>query len=166
MRVPDSDPDKRSSTTILRHLEKQPASPSFDLLLAQPLPDSELVAMFKKLQELITSHVEKSLAGNTPTDTRNPDPSFNQRLSDLAGPACLLGPHNLAKMLLERQTQSIAAKHFLAKTILSNIESSGPPETTLLPPELSECMTSMAGLKSEAQGIFVLTVWNFIFSTC
>lgn len=165
-RVPDSDPDKPSSATILRHLEKQSASPSFDLLLAPPIPDSELLTMFKKLQELITSHVERYLADNTPSDTRNLDSSFNQRLSDLAGPACLLGPHNLAKMLLERQTQSITAKHLLAKSILSNIESSGPPETTLLPPELSECMASMAGLKSEAQGIFVLIVWTSILNTC
>lgn len=122
--------------------------------------------MSKKLQELITSHVEGYLAGNTPTDTRNPDPSFNQRLSDLAGPGCLRGPHNLAKMLLEHQTQSIAAKHLLAKSTVNNFESSGPPETTLLPPELSECMASMAGLKSEAPGIFILIVWSFILSTC
>lgn len=161
----DSDPEKRSSSTILRHIEKQPLSPGFDLLLAPPLPESELLAMFKRLKDLIASHVERYLDSGENMTGQRPDQSFNQRLSELLGPGCLVSPQNLGTLLLEPRTQAIGAKYLIARVILSNIDSSGPPETTLLTPELSECMASMAGMKSEAQGMTTILL-NLIEHSC
>ncbi|KAM0721114.1 hypothetical protein Q7P37_003400 [Cladosporium fusiforme] len=157
-RVRSLDSDKQSSSTILRSIEKPRSSKGFDQLLTPPIPDRELLAMFNRLKRLLTNHAEKFLATGTLAATPKPDPSSNQRLTDLMGPECLVGPHSLSAMLVGRQTKISGAKHLLAKSILGNIESSGLPETTILPPELSECMASMAGMKNEAQGKIALSI--------
>ena len=143
--------DKRFSSTVMHHVGKSSPNPTFDALLAKPLPEDELVALYARLRGLISDHANGYI-GDQNRSVRRPDPSFIQRLEALIGPQSIIPALRLATMLLDRRTQTSALRFLFAWTILENIRSSGAPETTLLPPEISECMSSMAGMSNDNKG--------------
>ena len=143
--------DKRFSSTVMHHVGKSSPNPTFEALLAKPLPEDELVALYARLRGMISDHANGYI-GDQNRSVRRPDPSFIQRLEALIGPQSVIPALRLATMLLDRRTQTSALRFLFAWTILENIRSSGAPETTLLPPEISECMSSMAGLSSDHKG--------------
>ena len=144
--------DKRFSSTVMRHVSKSSPSPIFEALLAKPLPEDELVALYARLRGLISDHANGYLSDQNRAFVRRPDPSFIQRLEALVGPQSIIPALRLATMLLDRRTQTGGLHYLFAWTILENVKSSGAPETTLLPPEISECMSSMAGLSNDSKG--------------
>lgn len=144
--------DKRFSSTLMHQVSKSSPNSTFDTLLARPLPEDELVALYARLRGVISDHANGYISDQNRSFTRRPDPSFVQRLENLVGPQSVIPALRLATVLLERRTQAGALRYLFAWTILENIRSSGAPETTLLPPEISECMSSMAGLSSENKG--------------
>jgi hypothetical protein len=143
--------DKRFSSTVMRHVSKSSPNPTFETLLAKPLPEDELVALYARLRGLISDHANGYLSDQN-RSLRRPDPSFIQRLEALVGPQSIIPALRLATMLLDRRTQTAGLRYLFAWTILENVRSSGAPETTLLPPEISECMSSMAGLSNDNKG--------------
>jgi hypothetical protein len=144
--------DKRFSSTVMRHVSKSSPNPAFEALLAKPLPEDELVALYARLRGLISDHANGYLGDQNRSFVRRPDPSFIQRLEALVGPQSIIPALRLATMLLDRRTQTGGLRYLFAWTILENVKSSGAPETTLLPPEISECMSSMAGLSNDNKG--------------
>ena len=143
--------DKRFSSTVMHHVGKSPNS-NIDTLLAKPLPEDELVALYARLRGIISDHANGYISDHNRSFTRRPDLSFSQRLENLVGPQSIIPALRLATMLLDRRTQAGALRYLFAWTILENIRSMGAPETTLLPPEISECMSSMAGVSSDNRG--------------
>ena len=143
--------DKRFSSTVMHQVGKSSLNPNFDALLARPLPEDELLALYSRLRGLISDHANGYISDQN-RSVRRPDPSFIQRLEVLIGPQSVVPALRLATMLLDRRTQAGALRFLFAWTILENIRSSGAPETTLLPPEISECMSSMAGLNNDNKG--------------
>jgi hypothetical protein len=144
--------DKRFSSTVMHHIGKSSLNPNFDALLARPLPEDELLALYARLRGLISEHANGYISEQNRSFVRRPDPSFIQRLEVLVGPQSVVPALRLATMLLDRRTQASALRFLFAWTILENVRSSGAPETTLLPPEISECMSSMAGLSNDNKG--------------
>jgi hypothetical protein len=144
--------DKRFSSTVMHQVGKSSLNPSFDALLARPLPEDELLALYSRLRGVISDHANGYISDQNRSFVRRPDPSFIQRLEILTGPQSVIPALRLATMLLDRRTQAGALRFLFAWTILENIRSSGAPETTLLPPEISECMSSMAGLNNDNKG--------------
>lgn len=145
--------DKRFSSTVMHHVGKSSPNSTFEALLAKPLPEDELVALYARLRGLISDHANGYIGDQNRSFVRRPDPSFIQRLEALIGPQSIIPALRLATMLLDRRTQTSALRFIFAWTILENIRSSGAPETTLLPPEISECMSSMAGLSNDIKGL-------------
>jgi hypothetical protein len=144
--------DKRFSSTVMHQIGKSSLTPNFDALLARPLPEDELLALYTRLRGIISDHANGYISDQNRSFVRRPDPSFIQRLEVLVGPQSVIPALRLATMLLDRRTQAGALRFLFAWTILENIRSSGAPETTLLPPEISECMSSMAGLSNDNKG--------------
>ena len=58
----------------------------------------------------------------------------------------------VSALLQHGQTRAATLRHIIAWSILQNVRSSGAPETTLLPPEISECMSSMSGMQGDVKG--------------
>jgi hypothetical protein len=144
--------DKRFSSTVMHHVGKSSQNPTFDALLARSLPEDELIALYARIKGLISDHANGYIDDQNRSFVRRPDPSFIQRLEVLTGPQSAIPALRLATMLLDRRTQAGGLHFLFAWTILENIRSSGAPETTLLPPEISECMSSMAGLSNDNKG--------------
>jgi hypothetical protein len=144
--------DKRFSSTVMQHVGKSSLNPNFDALLARPLPEDELLAQYARLRSVISDHANGYINDQNRSFVRRPDPSFIQWLEVLTGPQSVIPALRLATMLLDRRTQAGALRFLFAWTILENVRSSGAPETTLLPPEISECMSSMAGLSNDNKG--------------
>ena len=141
--------DKRFSSTVMYNAT---LNSTFDTLIARPLPEDELVTLYARLRGVISDHANGYVSSQNRSFVRRPDLSFVQRLENLVGPQSNIPALRLATMLLDRRTQGGALHYLFAWTILENVRSSGAPETTLLPPEISECMSSMVGLDSDNKG--------------
>lgn len=152
----DNDLDKKSAGTALKHIERLPSTFNSSTLLDRSLSEGELVSLFKRLREHIAQHVDKCLRDGGWAVTRRPDASLVRQLDGLIGSQSVIGAQKLAEMLLDRQSQSDALRFLLAWCLFESIKSTGAPETTLLPPELSECMASMTGLRNDMKGQYSL----------
>lgn len=150
----DTPVDKRPSSAVLNHIERPAPSSSLDALLARPLPEEELVTMLTRLRGLISDCADDCVRNQHMSLVRRPDPAFIKRLDNMLGPQSVMTAQKLATMSLDHRDQANALRYLFAWTILSNIRSTGAPETTLLPPEISECMSSMAGLSSDTKGLW------------
>lgn len=84
--------------------------------------------------------------------SRRPDASFLRQIDDLLGSQSPVEAQRLAEMLLDNQSQADGLRYLFAWVILENVKGSGPPETTLLPPEISECMSAMTGMRNDVKG--------------
>jgi len=74
-------------------------------------------------------------------------------LDDILRPESPIGLKKLSDLLQNDRTRAASLRHVIAWSILQNIKSSGAPETTLLPPEISECMSSMTGMQGDLKGM-------------
>jgi hypothetical protein len=124
---------------------------AIDTLLTRSTPDEDIVAMFTQLNTSIADYVQKCVDRDwVPLSTT--DYALKQRLIGLLGQNSSVGAQKLAILLRDRRTRAAGLRHLLAWSILENIRSTGAPETTLLPPEISECMSSMTGMQGNARG--------------
>lgn len=144
--------DKRFSSTVMHHVGRSSLNPNFDALLARPLPQDELIALYSRLRGAMSDHANVYMGDHNRSFVHRPDSPFVQRLENLVGAQSVIPALRLATMLRDRRTEAGALCYLLAWTILENVRSSGAPETTLLPPEISECMSSMAGLSNDNRG--------------
>lgn len=79
----DKDPHAKAPSTMLKHIERLPPGTTFDALLARPLPDNELLAMFQRLRDLVAKHVNASMGDEGRSVSRRPDASFLRRVDGL-----------------------------------------------------------------------------------
>lgn len=61
-------------------------------------------------------------------------------------------------MLLDSRSQVDGLRYLFAWIILENVKSSGAPEMTLLPPEISKCMSAMTGMRNDVKAQFSLSM--------
>jgi hypothetical protein len=147
----DNGLDKRSPPIVLKRIERPPSYVAIDALLARPTSDQDVVAMFTQINNSIADYVQKYVDRDwVPVSTI--DYSLKHRLGELLGQNSPVGAQKLANLLRDRRKRVAGLQHLLAWSILENISSTGAPETTLLPPELSECMSSMTGMQSNMRG--------------
>lgn len=118
----------------------------------------ELVNGFRSLKISINSHVHEFMGGQHHLPSHNIDQSLIANTRDVVGLHSSLDAQRLIAMLADRKTRCEAMQHLFAWTILDKIRISGPPETTLLPPEISECMSSMSGMKEDTRREIFCTV--------
>lgn len=153
--VSDNGIDKRSSPMILKPIERASAYTALDIFLANPTPDDDIIAMLTHLNTSIAEHVQKYMDGDNRSHLLAADISLNQKLDEILGSDFPVKAQKLAALLRDRRTRAIGFRHILAWSILVNVKSVGAPETTLLPPEISECMSSMTGMKGDTKGTAV-----------
>jgi hypothetical protein len=151
MSAPDNGLDKKSPPIVLKRIERPPSYVAIDALLARPTSDQDVVAMFRQINNSIADYVQKYVDRDwVPMSTI--DYSLKHRLGELLGQNSPVGAQKLANLLRDWRKRVAGLQHLLAWSMLENISSTGAPETTLLPPELSECMSSMTGMQSNMRG--------------
>jgi hypothetical protein len=127
--------------TALRPMSKVAAQTSIDELLPMPVQDNDIRTEMRALGNGIKNHAQSYFASNNSTEL--PSPKVYQHLSTLLGPSCPFGAKALNGMISDPRYRLAAIRFVLAWAIVQNIQMDGPPERTLLPPELAECMTTM-----------------------
>jgi hypothetical protein len=87
-----------------------------------------------------------------------------QVLDEVLGPESPMSVKKVSALLQHDQTRAASIRHIIAWSILQNVRSSGAPETTLLPPEISECMSSMTGMQGDVNGMdtHLLVVFGYL----
>jgi hypothetical protein len=151
MSAPDNGLGEGSPPIVLKRIEKPPSYVAIDMLLARPTSDQEVVAMFTQINNSIADYVRKYADGNrVPLSTT--EHSLYQRLKEVLGQNSLVGAQKLTNVLRDNRTRAAGLYHLLAWSILQNIRSTGAPETTLLPLEISECISSMTGMQGNLRG--------------
>jgi hypothetical protein len=151
MSAPDNGLGKGSPPIVLKCIERPPSYVAIDMLLARPTSDQEVVAMFTQIKNSIADYVRKYADGNrVPLSTT--EHSLYQRLEEVLGQNSPVGAQKLTNVLRDNRTRAAGLHHLLAWSILQNIRSTGAPETTLLPLEILECMSSMTGMQGNLRG--------------
>ena len=137
----------------MEHIERPPSHMMFETLLASPSSDDELVAMFTRLNASVADYVKGCMSSKFGPQLLVPETTSSQALDDILRPESPMGLKKLSDLLQNDRTRAASLRHVIAWSILQNIKSSGAPETTLLPPEISECMSSMTGMQGDLKGM-------------
>ena len=145
--------DGKSPPIVMEHIERSSPYMRFETLLARPSSDNELVAMFTQLNISITEYVQLCIGPNTRSQLLAIESDSTRVLDEILGPESPIGVKKVSALLQHDQTRAASLRHIIAWSILQNVRSSGAPETTLLPPEISECMSSMTGMQADVNGM-------------
>lgn len=125
----------------------------FEALLARPSSDDDLVAMFKQLNTSIARYVQKCMSSNLRSSLLATETTSPRVLDEVLGPESPMSVKKVSALLQHDQTRATSLRHIIAWSILQIVRSSGALEATLLPPEISECMSSMAGVQDDVNGM-------------
>lgn len=145
--------DRKSPPIIMEHIERAPQFMRFETLLANLSSNDELVAMFTQLNTSIADYAQTCISPNTKSQLFATEANLTRVLGEILGPESPIGLKKLSTLLQHDQTRAAGLRHIMAWSILQNVRSSGAPETTLLPPEISECMSSMTGMQADVNGM-------------
>ena len=159
--IATSSVDEKSSLTITKHIEHSPSHTTLETLPASPCLDDNLVAMFTQLNASIANYAQRYMSiDRSPQLSAKEVPTY-QTVEDLLGPNSPVNCRRMVTLLHNDQTRAAGIRRIIAWSILQNINISGAPETTLLPPEISECMSSMTGMQGDMEGATpCLPVWS------
>jgi hypothetical protein len=142
--------DRKSPPIVMENIERPPPYMRFETLLARPSSDEELVAMFTQLNTSIADYAQRCTS--TGSQSLATEIDWARALDEVLGPEPPMSVKKMSALLQHSQTRGATLRHIIAWSILQNVRSLGAPETTLLPPEISECMSSMAGMQGDAKG--------------
>lgn len=141
----------------MENVERTSPYARFETLLARPSSDDELVAMFTQLNASIADYAQECMSLNLRSQLLATKTASSRLLDELLGLESPLGVSRILSLLQNDQTRGAALRHIIAWSLLQNIRGSGAPETTLLPPEISEFMASMTGMQGDRNGrLFVI----------
>ena len=145
--------DRKSPPIIMEHVERPPPYMRFETLLVSPSSDDELIVMFTQLNSSIADYAQRCMGPNGRPKLSATESLSCRVLDEVLGPKSPIGVKKVSALLLNDQTRAAGLRHIIAWSILQSIRSSGAPETTLLPPEISECMSSMTGMQGDVNGM-------------
>jgi hypothetical protein len=145
--------DRRSPLVIMEHIERPPPYMRFETLLAAPTSDDDLVAMFTQLNTSISDHTQEIITPNLRSQLLATKSASSQVLDELLGLQSPIGVNRIFSLLQNDQTRGAALRHMIVWSMLQNVRDSGASETALLPPEISECMSSMTGMQGDRNDI-------------
>ena len=109
--------------------------------------------MFTQLNSSISDYAQRCISLNARSQLTTIETNSTGLLDEILGPESLIGVKKVSALLRHDQTRAAGLHHIIAWSILQNVRSSGAPETTLLPPEISECMSSMTGMQADVNGM-------------
>ncbi|GAB7323954.1 hypothetical protein MBLNU13_g07368t2 [Cladosporium sp. NU13] len=138
---------------IMEHIERPIPYMRFETLLARPSSDDELVAMFTQVNSSIADYAQMWISPNTRSQLLATESDSTQVLNEILGPESPISVKKVSALLQYDQTRAASLRHIIAWSILQNVRSTGAPETTLLPPEISECISSMTGMQADVNGM-------------
>jgi hypothetical protein len=150
--------DGKSPPIIMENIERPPPYVRFEMLLGRPPSDDELVAMFTQLNTSISDYAQECMSPNLRSQLLATKTASSRVLDELLGLGSPLGVSRIFSLLQNDQTRGAALRHIIAWSMLQNVRGSGAPETTLLPPEISECMSSMTGMQGDRNGRLLITM--------
>ena len=145
--------DRKSPPITMEHFERPPAYMRVETLLVSLSSDDELIAMFTQLNSSIADYAQRCMSPNGRPSLSAVESLSGRVLDEILGPESPIGVKKVSALLQHDQTRAAGLRHIIAWSILQNIRSSGAPETTLLPPEISECMSSMTGMQADLNGM-------------
>lgn len=137
----------------MEHIERPIPYMRFETLLARPSSDGELVAMFTQVNSSIADYAQMWISPNTRSQLLATESDSTQVLNEILGPESPISVKEVSALLQYDQTRAASLRYIIAWSILQNVRSAGAPETTLLPPEISECMSSMTGMQADVNGM-------------
>ncbi|KAF2497223.1 hypothetical protein BU16DRAFT_353874 [Lophium mytilinum] len=144
---------KASSDSTLRVVENH---------LPLPLEDSAISGDITKLSTLIKNHVQ-SYYHESLVDSGTVDLDALQALGDNMP----ISVGTLGTLLSNPTTREVGLRFCIAWVIISRSKLNGDPRTTLLPPEVVECSSSMSALNWEPKAWDAFTTnWKAITAEC
>lgn len=111
------------------------------------------MVMFTQLNSSIADYAQRSMSLNGRPKLLAVESLSGRVLNEILGPESPISVKKVSALLQHDQTRAAGLRHIIAWSILQNIGGSGTPETTLLPPEISECMSSMTGMQGDLNGM-------------
>lgn len=136
----------KSTGTSVICLSQRDSVLQLDQQLPPPQDFNELAIQMQGIYARISDHAHRFFSNGEPS-TPKPHPNDSDlafKISQLLHPDPSIDPGHLAMLLLKPTSRPAAIRFILAWSILKNIELNSPPLTTLLPPELSECLQAMS----------------------
>lgn len=117
--------------------------------LPQPLPEDTIAKDINMLRIAIKNHAHNYYlkTGNAAIGGT----AFAGAMANLLGAKSPINSKRLALLLSQPKTRIDAIRFLLAWTILGRLKHSASPDTTILPPELAECMFSMTAMQEDTE---------------
>lgn len=133
----------KSPETVLMPLARSGSELLFHSKLPPPLPERELASSMSSFGTMIKNHANSYFSGSEAENGFHPQDASLQLLAQLLGNTSPYGPKTVNSLLANARSRAAAVRFILAWAILPNIEPTSPPENTLLPPELAQCLQAM-----------------------
>ena len=148
MRGSRYDGDSKNPNMAMLPLTGTDSGAILDSKLPPATQDRDITGDFSRLSTVIKNHAH-SYYGTSGTQLQKGDTISGRNAHQLLGSDALIDARTLSSLLANSRSRLAAVRYIIAWTIIRNIELSGPPETTLLPPELAECMQAMSSSSSD-----------------
>ena len=123
---------------------------AIEAALSPPTQDRDISSDMSKLDTAIKNHAQSYYSNTQPTQVSRM--TLEERLSALMGPNAPWTPTAIAGMLGDPRSTVVAIRFILGWCILQSLDLSSPPEKSLLPPELAECVEAMKSFRSSSEG--------------
>lgn len=143
-----------SPDTMVECLKTSKARPLIESVLPAPMRDREVAHELCLLSVFIERHATSYFGSDVAQGQVHPEQRTEtaQNLAQILDYDAPCRADAMVPLLANSATRVAAVRVLLAWAVLSNIELTSRPETTLLPPELAECMESMDDPTSEEEG--------------
>ena len=149
--------EKRSSggpsypETTLAPVAKSNTMSAVEAALAPPMQDRDISGDMSKLGIAIKNHAHSYYSGTIGPQALTT--GSERAISSLLGSDAPMSSTDLAALLSNPKSTTTAVRFLIGWSILRRVELSCPPETSLLPPELAECLEGMKSFQGNGDGM-------------